>query len=684
RVAAPALSNDKGSSITQATTSKVAPNGTCPSPVEKPQSQPATQTNDSRVSASKRKRTGGGSNVEPDAAVKCSHGAGGPAVGRRKATVSPKKEGGGIAAREGSLLREPRQRRRKQREDSLCCGDQDMENTRKREGEGGRSDRDYRDGGSGGSSNEDHGEGGDEEEPHSECTAQTAEESSEEEKEHGQARNAGEKGGDLEEISSDVDGDVEIPETMQEMSADEDEEGDDEAAIQESNGISEYELQRLERIRKNQAFMASIGLGDSKPPPSIVAATPSAGVAAARKKKRSRPVSREKERAPLAPVRRSTRAKGVEAVNYGEDKQTVIPSVPEPEPEPELQELDFDDSTVLKYLCHGKGDGPSVTAGAGSQNSADRHLPTPISHPSGRGARQVLVGVQLLDPDHSLSASGLPTIYTMHFCGGGGGVSSGGGAPPLLAAGGKGGVVALFSTQIQARTGKQSACDDEEDDERTLMNFKAHKGWVSAVRFLGTGPRGADGAGDALGGCRLLSSANDSVVKLWDTSKQHKGVPRLLCTNADLHPTRKGIFAMDTCGNTLATGSKDATVAIATLTSTGVIFERALGDPGGSELFHEKVIKGVDLRDESTVASCGDDANVHVIDLRNASGSNFGVSHRLDGVHDGPCHTVRWHPGDRNLLLTAWLDSTVKLFDLRRFDKPVHVFRGHCPYALKR
>lgn len=63
---------------------------------------------------------------------------------------------------------------------------------------------------------------------------------------------------------------------------------------------------------------------------------------------------------------------------------------------------------------------------------------------------------------------------------------------------------------------------------------------------------------------------------------------------------------MDTCGNTLATGSKDATVAIATLTSTGVIFERALGDPGGSELFHEKVIKGVDLRDESTVRAIQD------------------------------------------------------------------------------
>lgn len=50
------------------------------------------------------------------------------------------------------------------------------------------------------------------------------------------------------------------------------------------------------------------------------------------------------------------------------------------------------------------------------------------------------------------------------------------------------------------------------------MNFKAHKGWVSAVRFLEGGGSG--------GACRLLSSANDSVVKLWDTSKQHRGLPR--------------------------------------------------------------------------------------------------------------------------------------------------------------
>ncbi|CAN0214120.1 unnamed protein product, partial [Ectocarpus sp. 12 AP-2014] len=104
---------------------------------------------------------------------------------------------------------------------------------------------------------------------------------------------------------------------------------------------------------------------------------------------------------------------------------------------------------------------------------------------------------------------------------------------------------------------------------------------------------------------------------------------------------------------------------------------------GGSEVFHEKVVKGVSLRDENTVASCGDDSNVRVSDLR--SSSSFGVSQRLDGVHGGrACHTVRWHPLDDNLLLSAGLDSTVNLYDLRRLAAPLHVFRGHCPYALAR
>lgn len=51
-------------------------------------------------------------------------------------------------------------------------------------------------------------------------------------------------------------------------------------------------------------------------------------------------------------------------------------------------------------------------------------------------------------------------------------------------------------------------------------------------------------------------------------------LPRLLCTVDDLHPTRKGIFSMDSCGARVATGSKDSTVSLACLRPTGMECER--------------------------------------------------------------------------------------------------------------
>eukprot|EP00752_Nemacystus_decipiens_P012495 g11067.t1 len=464
------------------------------------------------------------------------------------------------------------------------------------------------------------------------------------------------------------------------------EDEDDDGLQQADGGISQYELQRLERIKRNQAFIATLGLDTAKPPvpPSLAASSAgAAGASKGRSKKRSRPVSRAKEKAPAVPVRRSARARGAEAVDYNEDKQAAsaittaarAAATRAPEPEPVLEEIDFDDSTVLKYLCGGGKNNDASDGEALSSSSS----PAPEAAASAVAEGAKVVGLRVLEPDDALAAAGLSTIYTMHF--GGGGER---GAPPLLAAGGKGGIVALFSTRRHQQSRPESRTDDsqeeEEEDERTLMNFKAHKGWVSAVRFLEG--KGGGGGGGGSGACRLLSSANDSVVKLWDTSKQHRGLPRLLCTMDDLHPTRKGIFSMDSCGARVATGSKDTTVSLACLRPTGISCDRVLGDAGGSEAFHQKVVKGVSLRDDNTVASCGDDSNVRVSDLR--SRPNFGVSHRLDGVHEGPCHTVRWHPFVDDMLMSAGLDSTIKLHDLRHLGAPLHVFRGHCPYALAR
>lgn len=53
-------------------------------------------------------------------------------------------------------------------------------------------------------------------------------------------------------------------------------------------------------------------------------------------------------------------------------------------------------------------------------------------------------------------------------------------------------------------------------------------------------------------------------------------LPRLLSTMDDLHPTRKGIFAMDSHGTRVATGSKDTTVAITSLRPTGIEQDRCV------------------------------------------------------------------------------------------------------------
>lgn len=193
-------------------------------------------------------------------------------------------------------------------------------------------------------------------------------------------------------------------------------------------------------------------------------------------------------------------------------------AAPELEPQPVLEEIDFDDSTVLKYLCS-EANSDQAENGHGVGSSAAQE-----------GAR--MVGVRPLGRDPPLSASGLSTIYSMHFqgrCGDSDGKST---SSALLAAGGKGGIVAIFSARQPVRPSGAGSPGNwsepsEENDERTLMNFKAHNGWVSSVRFVGGSSGNDNGVGSsAIEACRLLSSANDSVVKLWDASKALRGMPR--------------------------------------------------------------------------------------------------------------------------------------------------------------
>ncbi|CAM9339072.1 unnamed protein product, partial [Scytosiphon promiscuus] len=205
---------------------------------------------------------------------------------------------------------------------------------------------------------------------------------------------------------------------------------EEDQANAEAGGISQYELQRLERIKRNQAFMATLGLATAKPTAASStgsSSSRSAGGSAKRpNKKRSRPVSRASERAPAVPVRRSARARGAEAVDYSEDKQAInaiataarAAAAEPPKPDPVLEEVDFDDSTVFKYLCEGRGQGDA--------GDAERSSSAGVTGPLPGGSR--VVGVRVVEPGRApLSASGLSTIYTMHFCGAGATASGAGG-----------------------------------------------------------------------------------------------------------------------------------------------------------------------------------------------------------------------------------------------------------------
>ncbi|KAG5189994.1 WD40-repeat-containing domain protein [Tribonema minus] len=431
--------------------------------------------------------------------------------------------------------------------------------------------------------------------------------------------------------------------------------------------LSPFELQRLANIERNKAFLATLGIDKCKPQP----LKPKAPTGAGKRRKGARGVGAGAGGS--APTRRSTRLQGGGGkVVYDENALHVVEEgeCAAIQQVQQLKEIEYDDSDVFKYSLDSSTDEAGVASGA----DGDAYI----------GNGREVKGVQLAHPHRTLQASGLTAIYSMHFSGGTDSNAPCGSTPQLglLAAGGKGGIVALFRVAPAV-----SLAGDADQQDASLMTFRAHKGWVSAVQFAERGGATVEvgGGRDVEAGGRggrallLLSSGNDGVVKLWDVSRQSKGTPLLVAQACDLHS--KGIFSMHMHRGVIATASKDRTVAISKLVGDGrgIALDRVLGD---TETLHAGVIKDVQLRDATTVASCGDDASVRVCDIRAARGYYIAVG--LEDVHSACAHTVRWHPTDEHLLLTAGLDTVVKLFDLRKPNAAAVEYRGHVPFALPR
>ena len=130
----------------------------------------------------------------------------------------------------------------------------------------------------------------------------------------------------------------------------------------------------------------------------------------------------------------------------------------------------------------------------------------------------------------------------------------------LLACGGHLGRAAVFS--VEPPRARRSKSDDnesdvdsfsEEGDARTLLSWRAHRGWLSTVQF----------ASDS----RCLTSSNDGDVCLWDIQSASSMQPRSVTS---FSPHNSGIFDAHFFSNTarLATAQKGKACVVSTLRET--------------------------------------------------------------------------------------------------------------------
>lgn len=405
-----------------------------------------------------------------------------------------------------------------------------------------------------------------------------------------------------------------------------------------NEGITAYELARLERIRRNQEVMRAMGLGG----PSEQQQQQQRILPARKRKIKQLP-------APSAPLRRSARHVGSKAAKHAATEAAAAPAATAIVVEDEFPQV-YDDSSVARYVCKVLSDSGAPAAIAASM------APCPNSHISGFAQ---LPGC--------LADSALTQAYGLDW------------RPGLVIAGGKGGVVSVWgSAELEA--GSLLPDNGSGAELLPLLSFKAHRGWVADVQWLrgSSGSSSCAGSGAAADSQMLfLSSSNDGSVCLWDAGKA-AGAGRSYAPQqlAEAAPHLGGIFSMaEACGR-IATGSKDCCVAVTELRPDGSL---AMGHR--YDELHEHVVKCVRWQPGSgssgavMFASCGNDRRLCIVDTRTGGASSLTIPNAADSV----VNTLRWSPADPHLLLTASHDPAVVLHDLRRPGQPLHRLLGHSP-----
>lgn len=366
--------------------------------------------------------------------------------------------------------------------------------------------------------------------------------------------------------------------------------------------LSEYEQVRLANIRRNEALLAQLGLHG---------ATAQLAEKAERKRKAAKRKRAVKPIQPTAPTRRSSRKRGAGPVAYTEEAMMAAAAEEVAAEEvAEEAELDYDDSSVVRYTCDATG----------SEDVAD--LSTGPATGRIVGFRRRAAAGELV----SLYDGELSRTYSMQMSR----------DNRLLAAAGHGGRVSLFG--IHSHTAQ----------EDPLLSWKAHKGWVAGVAFAGAG------AGmDSLSSQRLLLTAsNDKTVVLWDLHKAANGVPKAVTRTDRLHAS--GIFSLDLAGTHVLTAGKDARSVLSTLRADS----GELSVVRSFEEHRSTVTKCARFRPhpsgaEPTVfADCGNDMCVCVLDLRSST-ANPSVVIEGEASHGAVINSVAWHPTNEHILASV-------------------------------
>jgi len=438
------------------------------------------------------------------------------------------------------------------------------------------------------------------------------------------------------------------------------------------HGLSEYELLRLRNIERNNARLKALGLLPPNDETMLKRNRPQKP-----KRKRQKVKSAATE---TMPTRRSLRNRRPRTVENDFDAATIdsayddnTATIPT-----DVDEEQYEASPVFQY------DMAKL-----SEKKPNTELSSELKCTTSATNEGVDFEISCLEPTGKrlIPPKGLGAIYAMQFYpfNFDDGMNN---KRSWLVGAGKAGIVALWD------------CSKEEDNIASteidpILSWKAHSGrWIADASFL-------PGPVSTRTPSRLVTAANDGTICFWDltTVSVQSGAPKLLHkTGKELHSS--GIFAMDVLAATrgvsingdketiietnavmICTGSKDKTVALTSLST----IERN-GAPLWRSYYHSGKISAVRFRGSSipgdkTIGSASDDGLIAIHDCR-IDGRSDPIA-VLDNAHNKP-HSIVWHPTEENVVMTAGLDETIKVWDIRFLNRPLIAYYGHVPVDVSR